>query len=187
RHPLTHQCRQMWDAAAQLGAQGLLRAAPVHEDAPALAPAPEGEDITLDYAATGLTLRRHPLALLRARLQRMDVRTALQLRALPQGRQVRACGIVTVRQRPGSAGGTLFLTLEDETGPVNVIVWPTVLARWREPVLRARLLAVQGRWQRQDEPGSGTAVCNLVAERFLDCTPLLGRLAQVLGGSRDFH
>ena len=182
-----HRRRQMWDAAAQLGAQGLLRAAPVHEDAPALAPAPEGEDITLDYAATGLTLRRHPLALLRARLQRMDVRTALQLRALPQGRQVRACGIVTVRQRPGSAGGTLFLTLEDETGPVNVIVWPTVLARWREPVLRARLLAVQGRWQRQDEPGSGTAVCNLVAERFLDCTPLLGRLAQVLGGSRDFH
>ncbi|MFX8441129.1 hypothetical protein ABTL81_19325, partial [Acinetobacter baumannii] len=86
--------------------------------------APEGEEIVFDYAATGLTLRRHPLALLRPRLQRWRLLTALQLQAVPHGRTVRACGIVTLRQRPGTAKGTMFVTLEDETGPVNVIVWP---------------------------------------------------------------
>ncbi|AVO50633.1 error-prone DNA polymerase [Melaminivora suipulveris] len=182
-----HRRQQMWDAAAQLPATALLRAAPVGEARLELPAAPEGEDITFDYAATGLTLRRHPLALLRGRLARLRVRTALQLHATQDGRQVRACGIVTVRQRPGSAGGTMFVTLEDETGPVNVIVWPQVIERWREPLLRARLLAVQGRWQRHVEPDSGTAVCNLVAARLHDCTPLLGRLARALGGSRDFH
>ncbi len=182
-----HRRQQMWDAAAQLPATELLRQAPLGEAPLALPAAPEGEDITFDYAATGLTLRRHPLALLRERLARLRVRTALQLRETPDGRQVRACGIVTVRQRPGSAGGTMFVTLEDETGPVNVIVWPAVLQLWREPLLRARLLAVQGRWQRHDEADSGTPVCNLVATRMHDCTPLLGRLAQALDASRDFH
>jgi len=182
-----HRRQQMWDAAGQLPATPLLGTAPVHEAAPALPAVPEGEDITFDYAATGLTLRRHPLALLRERLARLHVRTAWELRAVPDGRQVRACGIVTVRQRPGSAGGTMFVTLEDESGPVNVIVWPTVLERWREPLLRARLLAVQGRWQRHAAPDASVPVCHLVAERMRDCTPLLGRLAGALGGSRDFH
>ena len=182
-----HRRQQMWDAAAPLHAPPLLRDAPFGEAALALPAAPEGEDILFDYAATGLTLRRHPLALLRERLARLRVATALQLRAVPHGRRVRACGIVTVRQRPGSAHGTMFVTLEDETGPVNVIVWPALLERWRDALLRARLLAVEGEWQRADAPGSGAAVRHLVLRRCRDLTPLLGRLAGALDGSRDFH
>ena len=182
-----HRRQQMWDAAAQLRAPPLLQDAPVHEAAPQLPAAPEGEDILWDYAATGLTLRRHPLALLREKLQRWRLATAQQLQSAPHGRRVRACGIVTVRQRPGSANGTMFVTLEDETGSVNVIVWPARLERWRSALLRSRLLAVEGVWQCARSPGADTAVRHLVGERFKDLTPLLGRLAQALDGSRDFH
>lgn len=186
-----HRRQQMWDAAAQIAcgerAAPLLRDAPVHEAALPLPAAQEGEEILFDYAATGLTLRRHPLALLRERLARLRIATALQLRAVPHGRRVRACGIVTVRQRPGSAHGTMFVTLEDETGPVNVIVWPALLEHWRGALLRSRLLAVEGVWQCTGEPGSAAAVRHLVAQRFKDLTPLLGRLALALEGSRDFH
>ncbi|MCA0440155.1 MAG: error-prone DNA polymerase [Proteobacteria bacterium] len=182
-----HRRQQMWDAAAQLHALPLLQQAPVHEEALQLPAAPEGEDILFDYAATGLTLRRHPLALLRAHLARWRIATALQLRDIPRGRRVRACGIVTVRQRPGTAQGTMFVTLEDETGPVNVIVWPAQLERWRDALMRARLLAVEGVWQCSDAPDAGMAVRHLIGQRFKDLSPLLGRLAQALGGSRDFH
>jgi error-prone DNA polymerase len=118
-----HRRQQMWDAAAQHTAPALWRDVPVHEVPLALPAAHEGEEIVFDYAATGLTLRRHPLALLRPRLARWRLQTALQLHSAPNGRKVRACGIVTMRQRPGTAKGTMFVTLEDETGPVNVIVW----------------------------------------------------------------
>jgi len=186
-----HRRQQMWDAAGQAAAgpraPPLLQGAPVHEAALALPAAPEGEEIVFDYAATGLTLRRHPLALLRERLQRLGLATALQLRSVPHGRRVRACGIVTVRQRPGSAKGTMFVTLEDETGPVNVIVWPALIERWRPALLRARLLAVEGVWQSTGAPGTPAAVRHLVLQRCKDATPLLGRLAQALEGSRDFH
>lgn len=192
-----HRRQQMWDAAAQHSAPALLRDVPVLEAPLALPAAPEGEEILFDYAATGLTLRRHPLALLRPRLARWRLQTALQLMAIPHGRKVRACGIVTVRQRPGTAKGTMFVTLEDETGPVNVIVWPDMVDRWRNALLRSQLLAVEGLWQCSLPEGghahataSGQApavVRHLVAQRFKDLTPLLGRMAQVLQGSRDFH
>ncbi|RYF56563.1 MAG: error-prone DNA polymerase, partial [Comamonadaceae bacterium] len=160
-------------------------------------------EILFDYAATGLTLRRHPLALLRPRLDRWRLLTALQLNAVPHGRKVRACGIVTVRQRPGTAKGTMFVTLEDETGPVNVIVWPSLVDAWRNALLRSQLLAVEGTWQCSvpeegpPAPGDGASspregaapmvVRHLVAQRFKDMTPLLGRMAHALHGSRDFH
>ena len=192
-----HRRQQMWDAAAQHSAPALLRDVPVLEAPLALPAAPEGEEILFDYAATGLTLRRHPLALLRPRLARWRLQTALQLVATPHGRQVRACGIVTVRQRPGTAKGTMFVTLEDETGHVNVIVWPAMVDRWRNALLRSQLLAVEGLWQCSVPEGghahataSGQApavVRHLVAQRFKDLTPLLGRMAQALQGSRDFH
>ncbi len=182
-----HRRQQAWDAAAQLRAPPLLRDAPVQEATLDLPEAPEGEEILFDYAATGLTLRRHPLALLRPRLERWRLLSALQLQAAPHGRTVRACGIVTVRQRPGSAKGTMFVTLEDETGTVNVIVWPALVERWRAPLLRSRLLAVQGQWQSVVPEGGGQPVRHLVAQRFRDLTPLLGRMAQALDGSRDFH
>ena len=186
-----HRRQQMWDAAAQHSAPPLLRDVPVQEAPLALPAAPEGEEILFDYAATGLTLRRHPLALLRHRLARWRLQTALQLNTVPHGRKVRACGIVTVRQRPGTAQGTMFVTLEDETGPVNVIVWPALVETWRNALLRSQLLAVEGVWQCSVPPSTETAaapvVRHLVARRFKDLTPLLGRMAQALQGSRDFH
>nr|WP_232727815.1 error-prone DNA polymerase [Acidovorax sp. 69] len=190
-----HRRQQMWDAAAQHTAPALLRDAPVHEAPLQLPAAPEGEEILFDYAATGLTLRRHPLALLRPRLDRWRLLTALQLNTVPHGRKVRACGIVTVRQRPGTAKGTMFVTLEDETGPVNVIVWPALVETWRNALLRSQLLAVEGVWQCSVPDGAApsssgpepTVVRHLVAQRFKDMTPLLGRMAQALQGSRDFH
>jgi error-prone DNA polymerase len=115
----------------------------------------------------------------------MKLLNAEQLHALPHGRRVAACGIVTVRQQPQTAGGTIFVTLEDETGPVNVIVWKRVRETQREALLRSRLLAVFGTWQRDVE--SGGNVCHLVASRLTDLTPLLGRLGEQGNKSRDFH
>jgi error-prone DNA polymerase len=94
--------------------------------------------------------------------------------------------MVTVRQQPGTAKGVIFVTMEDETGPVNVIVWEHVRHRFRDALLRSRLLAVWGTWQRDVE--SGGNVCHLVAEQLEDLTPMLGRLGnQSRTGSRDFH
>jgi len=180
-----HRRQQVWDAAARHRAPALLRGAPVNEEALQLDAAPEGEEIVFDYASLGLTLRRHPLALLRERLARKGFLNATQLGALPHGRTVSACGIVTVRQQPQTAKGTIFVTLEDETGPVNVIVWKHVREAQRDALLRSRLLAVRGTWQRDVD--SGGLVCHLVAARLIDLTPLLGRLAQQSSTSRDFH
>ncbi len=173
-----HRRQQMWDAAGLRTPPALLRHAPVHEAPIELPPAPEGEAIVWDYAATRLTLRRHPLALLRPQLQARRLMTAEELKALPDKRFARACGIVTVRQQPGTANGTVFVSLEDETGAVQVIVWRHVRERQRAALLHARLLAVHGVWQREGP------LCNLIAGRLEDLTPLLGRLATE---SRDFH
>ncbi len=181
-----HRRQQVWQAAAIKPAPLLLKAVPTQEAALALPETPEGENILFDYRATGLTLRRHPLALLRPRLTKKGLLSASELNALPDGRRVAACGMVTVRQQPQTAKGTVFLTLEDETGPVNVIVWQSLRQTQRAEVLQARLLAVYGVWQRSedaDHKGFG-AVRNLVAQRLQDLTPLLGRLDPA---SRDFH
>ena len=181
-----HRRQQVWQAAAIKPAPLLLKAVPTHESPLQLPDTPEGENILFDYQSTGLTLRRHPLALLRPRLAKKGLLSADQLNALPDGRQVAACGIVTVRQQPQTAKGTIFITLEDETGPVNVIVWKSLRETQRAEVLHARLLAVHGVWQRSedaDKKGYG-AVRNLVAQRLEDLTPLLGRLGTA---SRDFH
>ena len=173
-----HRRQQVWDAAALKSAPILLKDAPVEEDWLALKEAPEGEAIVWDYASLGLTLRRHPLALLRPQLTKRRFQTSEELMACPNGRPVRTCGIVTVRQQPGTAHGVVFVSLEDETGVVQVIVWKALRERFHQTLLRARLLAVRGVWQREGE------VCNLIAGHLEDLTPLLGRLAT---GSRDFH
>jgi error-prone DNA polymerase len=179
-----HRRQQVWDATAQRRAPALLRGVPINEQALLLPAASEGEEIVGDYAAMRLTLRRHPLALLRPRLARMKLMSAAELRSLSSGQTARACGIVKGRQRPGTANGTIFVTLEDETGNVNVIVWSHVIEAWREPLLKSHLLAVQGTWQRDDD--SGGKVQHLIATGFKDLTPLMGRLAQS-NTSRDFH
>jgi error-prone DNA polymerase len=125
-----------------------------------------------------LTLGRHPLALLRRRLARMRFATAAELRALPNGRCARAAGIVTGRQRPDTASGAVFVTLEDETGYVNVVVWRDLGERQRRELLGSRLMGVEGFLEREGE------VVHLVARRLLDHSALLGRLATE---SRDFH
>ena len=109
---------------------------------------------------------------------------AAVLRHLPHGRIARASGIVTHRQRPSTAKGTVFVTLEDDTGSVNVIVWPTVARAQRTPLLGATLLTVYGQWQRHDDANGEHAVTHLLATRLVDHTALLDGLVV---GSRDFR
>ena len=177
-----HRRQQVWDASALKPAPALLKGVPIAEDELLLPAAPEGEEVVFDYAALGLTLRSHPLLLLRAQLSRKKLLTAAQMADYPSGRLVRACGIVTMRQRPQTAKGVVFVTLEDETGSVNVIVWKAVKERFRQEVYQSRLLAVYGVWQRDEE--SGGEVRHVIAKRLVDLTPLLGALATT---SRDFH
>jgi error-prone DNA polymerase len=160
----------------------MLRATRVGEAAVALAAPSEGEETLADYRALGLTLNRHPLALLRDRLAEFRVEPAARLRTFPNGRLARASGLVTHRQRPETAKGTVFVTLEDETGAVNVIVWPKIAETQRKPLLAASLLTVYGQWQCE---GSGEqAVMHLVASRLIDHTALLRGL---VSRSRDFR
>jgi error-prone DNA polymerase len=177
-----HRRQQVWDAAALKPAPALLKGVPIAEDELLLPAAPEGEEVVFDYAALGLTLRSHPLQLLRAQLMQKKLLTAAQMADYPSGRLVRACGIVTMRQRPQTAKGVVFITLEDETGSVNVIVWKAVKERFRQEVYQSRLLAVYGVWQRDEE--SGGEVRHVIAKRLVDLTHLLGELATT---SRDFH
>jgi error-prone DNA polymerase len=177
-----HRRQQVWDAAALKPAPALLKEVPIEEDELLLPAASEGEEVVFDYAALGLTLRSHPLLLLREQLSKQKLLTAAQIAGYPSGRLVRVCGIVTMRQRPQTAKGVVFVTLEDETGSVNVIVWKAVRERFRQEVYHSRLLAVYGVWQRDDE--SGGQVCHVIAKRLEDLTPMLGSLATT---SRDFH
>ena len=173
-----HRRRAYWDVAGIETRPHLLREAPVRETAPALAAPTEGENLVADFASLGLTLGRHPLALLRARLRGMGLATAAEVRAAAHGRVLSACGIVTGRQRPDTASGVVFVTLEDETGYVNVVVWSALVERQRRELLGSRLMAVHGTIEREGE------VVHLVARRLDDHSALLGRL---LTHSRDFH
>jgi len=160
----------------------MLRATRTGEEAVQLAPPSAAETTLADYRSLGLTLKRHPLALLRGKLSEFKVETAERLRSFPHGRLARASGLVTHRQRPETAKGTVFVTLEDETGAVNVIVWPRVAEQQRKPLLGATLLTVYGQWQRQGE--GDNAVMHLLAARMIDHTPLLQGL---VSRSRDFR
>lgn len=142
-------------------------------------PAPRiGEEILSDYRATGLSLAAHPMALLRPQMQARRIQGSLELRELRHGRSVHVAGLVTQRQRPATAKGTIFVTLEDEHGMINVIVWPDLAARQRKPLLDSTLLSVRGRWERVD------GVEHLIAGQLQDLSPLLGELQTP---SRDFR
>jgi error-prone DNA polymerase len=137
----------------------------------------EGEDIAADYAHLGLSLRRHPLALLRSRLTKLHFVTADRLPELPDGSRIRTGGLVITRQRPGTATGVVFVTLEDETGYINVVVWSTLVERQRRELLASRLMGVAGKLQSED------GVIHVIAERLEDHSHLLGGLQT---RSRDF-
>jgi error-prone DNA polymerase len=173
-----HRREAHWSVAGADTGRHILAGAPVEETRPELVPPTEGESLLADYASTGLTLGRHPLALLRSRLSRMRFVTADELKRLPSGAPARAAGIVTGRQRPGTASGTVFVTLEDETGCVNVIVWPHLVERQRRELLGSRLMGVEGTLEREGE------VMHLIAKRLADHSDLIGSLHVE---SRDFH
>lgn len=160
----------LWLAAAAVPDRDLLRGTERDDGVPALPQASEGKEIVTDYNAMGFTLGRHPLALLRDRLTLDRLQSAEQLATLRSGQLARACGLVTVRQRPGTANGMLFMTLEDETGQVNVILWPGLLEKFRKEALGAALLAVYGVWQAEGK------VRHLIASKLVDRTELLGAL-----------
>ncbi|NGZ84261.1 error-prone DNA polymerase [Duganella aceris] len=167
----------LWQAVGATPDKDLLRPTTPDEEAPTLRPPTEGEEILGDYRSHGLTLGRHPLALLRAKLLEHRFMPAATLNTYTDGMLARACGMVTVRQRPGTAKGVLFITLEDETGNVNVIIWPSLVEQQRREVLGAPLLGVYGVWQQEG------IVRHLVAKRLVDMSHLLGRLPTI---SRDF-
>lgn len=148
------------------------------EAQPLLAKPTEGQDIVADYASLGLTLGRHPLTLLRDQLNKRRVVTAEQLWGVPDDSTIKVAGLVTQRQRPESANGVTFVTLEDETGFVNVVVWQDLGERYRKPLLRSKLMGITGKVQREGD------VIHIVARSLEDYSALLGHLKPE---SRDFR
>jgi len=142
----------------------------IHEPAMALRPMTAGGEVVEDYGHVGLTLRDHPVAFLREDLHHQRIVACAEAMRARDGSRLRTAGLVLVRQMPGSAKGVLFITIEDETGSANLIVWPTVFAQQRRVLLAASLLAVHGRIQREGE------VVHLIAHRLHDLSGLLAGL-----------
>ncbi|MCL7987473.1 error-prone DNA polymerase [Sphingobacterium sp. lm-10] len=149
----------------------------------------EGEHVVQDYASTGLSIRKHPLAFLREQLQLLRTTPAEGLRTQKNGMAVRVCGLVTVRQRPGTAKGVLFVTIEDETAFANVVIWSKVFERDKRAILRGKLLMVDGHVQIEGE------VVHVIAKRCMDVSKMLTQLAvgkakdpqSVFHKGRNFH
>lgn len=139
---------------------------------------PLGQEVNTDYATVGLSLRAHPLSLVRDVLRSQRIITARELNQLPHGRWVKVAGLVLVRQRPGTASGIVFVTLEDETGVVNLIVRPQTYDRYRPAARHAGLLQCDGYVERQGQ------VIHVMAKRLFDRSDLIGGIEFA---SRDFH
>jgi error-prone DNA polymerase len=173
-----HRHQAAWQAAVANAQADLFAALPLAE-APVLLAAPsESEDLRADYASMALSLGRHPLALLRTRLQAQRFVDAKVLRGSADRSLLRVAGLVTGRQRPGTASGVIFVTLEDEFGMANVVVHAPLAELQRRELLASSLLGVFGQVQREAD------VVHLIAKRLVDLSPWLGELALK---SRDFH
>jgi DNA-directed DNA polymerase III PolC len=178
-HLSGHRHRAVWQVTGVERALPLLPAATaIDEGIPLLRAPREGQDIVADYGSLGLTLRRHPLALLRERLQRRGIVPTQELWEQPNGKLVITAGLVITRQRPGSAGNVTFVTMEDETGYVNLIVWNRVAVEQRAALLESRLLEVHGKLQREGD------VQHVIAQRLTNLSAMLGDLVVA---SRNFH
>jgi error-prone DNA polymerase len=174
-----HRYRAVWQVSGVERPLPLLPAQTVVDEGTPLLRAPhEGQDIVADYGSVGLSLRRHPVALLRNALLERGVTPNQELWAQPNGDSVTAAGLVITRQRPGSAGGVTFVTLEDETGYVNLIVWERIAKAQRAALLESRLLLVRGKLQREGD------VLHVIAHRLTNLSELLGGLMVT---SRNFH
>ncbi len=180
-----HRRRALWatlgvDADAPRAAP--LAARTLAEPQVDLLPPTEGQDIVADYHHTALTLRRHPLALLRDRFNAQGYLSAENIGRARDRQRVRTTGIVTCRQRPSTASGVTFITIEDETGTVNVVVWSATGEKYRRAMLGSTLLTVYGHVERVTT--GVTPIVHLIAARLEDHSPLLGQLTVA---SRDFH
>ena len=139
---------------------------------------PLGQEVMTDYTTTGLSLKRHPVSLVREQLTELNIITADELRATDHGKWVRVAGLVLIRQRPGTASGIVFETLEDETGIVNLIVRPNIYDKYRPAARHAALLHAEGYVERQGD------VIHIMTWRLFDLSHLL---AGYHFHSRDFH
>jgi error-prone DNA polymerase len=165
--------------AALWQVRGLADAAPLplfagHDAALRAADLPRmrlGEHVAADYQSTGLSLKAHPMRLLRAVLAGEAVRSCAEATSARDGARLQVAGLVLVRQRPGSASGVVFATIEDETGIANIVIWPAVIEQYRRAVVGAALLLVAGRVQRAEE-----GIVHVIAERLEDRSALLRRL-----------
>jgi error-prone DNA polymerase len=173
-----HRHRAAWSVAGVELPLPLLAGVEIAEGIPLLRAPSEGQDIVADYRSVGLTLGRHPLALLRARLTRERILAAEELWRLADGAAVCTAGLVITRQRPMTASGVTFVTLEDETGHINLVVWLQVAERQRRALIESRLLEVSGKLQRQGD------VLHVIVSSMRDRSRLLGSLQ---ARSRDFH
>ena len=171
--------RARWEVAGVQKQLGLFAGLPSQEEDVVALPKPTvGEDLQADYASVGTTLGPHPLALLRGELKARRCRSSQELMAVEHGRPVSVAGLVTGRQRPGTASGVTFVTLEDEFGNVNVVVWRDLAERQRQVLVGSQLLKVDGRWEKEGE------VRHLIAGRLSDLSPLLDGISV---RSRDFR
>jgi error-prone DNA polymerase len=157
--------------------RGLFVDAPHDQSSATLIPLAPQEEVLADYRTAGLSLRAHPVAFYRPQLERLRIIRAEELATAPAGRQVRVAGLVLVRQRPGTAGGITFVTLEDETGVANLIVRPQVWEQYRQPALRAAALIAHGQLQREGQ------VIHVLVNKLEDLAALVGPLRSA---SRDF-
>jgi error-prone DNA polymerase len=170
--------RARWAVAGTEKPMPLFPSTARYEATPLLRKPTEGQDIVADYRSTGLSLGRHPLRLLRRHLDRYCYVRAEDLPGLGDGHTVNVAGLVITKQRPGTASGVTFVTLEDETGQVNLVLWKQVAEKYRAALLNARLLGVAGELQIEGQ------VIHVIARQLFDHSDLLGDLSVV---SRDFR
>jgi len=170
--------RARWAVAGAEKPMPLFRSMERYEATPLLKRPTEGQNIVADYQSTGLTLERHPICLLRRHLDRYDYVAAGQLPSMSSGQRINVAGLVITKQRPGTASGVTFVTLEDETGQINLIVWKKIAEEYRAALLNARLLGIAGELQIEGK------VIHVIARQLFDHTEMLGGLSV---HSRDFR
>ncbi|PTU30840.1 error-prone DNA polymerase [Stenotrophobium rhamnosiphilum] len=173
-----HRHLARWSALGVEHLPGFLAETSMPEASITLRAPSEAQNIVADYRSTGLTLGRHPLARLRPRLDALKVKRSEELAKLPSGRYVRIAGLVTHRQRPQTAAGIMFVSLEDETGISNLVLWKSVQENQRQDILSAQLMIVYGELQKEQ------GVIHVVAKKVRDYSHWLGQLST---GSRDFR
>lgn len=170
--------RARWAVAGTEKPLPLFQSMDRYEAAPLLKKPTEGQDIVADYQCTGLTLERHPMCLLRRHLDRYDYATAERLPGLNNGQRINVAGLVITKQRPGTASGVTFVTMEDETGQINLIIWKKIAEEFRSALLNARLLGIAGELQIEGK------VIHVIARQLFDHSEMLGGLSV---RSRDFR